>query len=417
MFIRVKINLLVLFMILGINGCASNMWPQTGSSRFVGADQEVTRAIIPSPNNISIMLPLKGKGELALTSQAIRNGFLAAYYADKSQSNINVKVVDTFGNDAEILYQQEVANGADVIVGPLTKSEVESIENIGLLTVPTIALNTLDNYQYNVTDNFYQFGLLPQDEVVQAAEKMAREHFSNVAVIVPEGLWGDKISSVFEDAYGVYDASDGQVVATLRYNFGSDLAGQVCNFLANDASKLCVPQKRKVKKHNNSEEGEEEEVMRRQDIDAIFFVATTPAQARQIVPLLKFYYAGDLPIYSISTVYSGTSKLALDQDINDVYFCDMPWVVESPVSFSPNLQAIHKQIITTKFWENSFAKYSKFYALGIDAYNLAVGLNVLLSAPQGGIQGASGTLYLDRFNHIYRKLDWAQMRNGAIKRF
>ncbi len=384
-----------------INGCASDMWrPQTSSG-------EITREQIAPPHDIAIMLPLKDKGELAWTSQAIRNGFLAAYYASQPQSGVNIKVIDTNGGDVDKLYHQAVADGAEIVVGPLTKHEVELIANINPLPVPTIALNTLDDYRHNVRNNLYQFGLLPQDEARQVAVKMAQEQLNNAAIIVPEGLWGDKIVAEFTREYEV---SGKQIAATLRYRFGRDLAGQICNFLANDAAKLCTPQKNKKQKKSD-------EIMRRQDIDAIFFVATTPVQARQIVPLLKFYYAGDLPIYSISTVYGGVSRPYLDQDINGVYFCDMPWVVAPPGSFSPSLQAIHKQIATTTLWAESFASYSKFYALGIDAYNLAVSLNVLLNAPQNGVPGASGTLYLDGFNHIYRELQWSQIRNGVVRDF
>jgi Putative lipoprotein len=405
MLTRIKIILLMCFAALFINGCSGNKtWSPT-----LGMTKEVTRVQMTSaPHNIAVMLPLKGKGELALTSQAIHNGLLAAYYSSPQQSEINIKVIDTSNNDdVGTLYQQAVTDGAEVIVGPLTKQEVEVMANANQFPVPTIALNTLDDYSRHFTNNFYQFGLLPQDEAVQVATKMAQEQLSRVAIIVPESAWGDKIVAAFEN---VYEASGGQVVATLRYQFGKDLAGQICNFLANDATKLCVPQK-----HKNKKQKDPQEIMRRQDIDAIFLVATTPARARQIVPLLKFYYAGDLPIYSISTIFSGTAKPDLDQDIDDVNFCDMPWVVKNTDALSPELQAVHKQITTTTLWTDSFANYSKFYALGIDAYNLAVGLNTLLNAPEGGISGASGTLYLDNFNHIYRELQWVKVKNGLVQ--
>ncbi|CAL7960242.1 conserved hypothetical protein [Gammaproteobacteria bacterium] len=402
-------RLLVLVVALLIGGCASDTWEQKIGGKIADSTQEkITRVGIIPPHNIAIMLPLKGKGELAATSQAINNGLLTAYYSSKQQSNINIHVVDTSGGDVNRLYQQAVANGAEVVIGPLTKHEVESIASIKPLPVPTIALNTLDDYQHHAMNNLYQFGLLPQDEAVQVAAKMKQEQLNNVAVIVPESAWGEKIAVAFENQY---KSSGGQVVATLKYGAHKNLAEQVCNFLARDAATMCIPQEHKNKKQVNSHE------MRRQDIDAIFVVAIAPAQARLIIPLLKFYYASDLPIYSISTLYNGTSKPDLDQDINDVYFCDMPWVIQDPSSLDDNLQAIHEQIIATTLWANSFANYSKFYALGIDAYNIAIELNTLLSAPHAGIEGASGTLYLDNSNHIYRGLPWAQMKNGMAQGF
>ena len=397
----------VLSIILLISGCTSYVWEQKTSSQGASLEQKkITRVGIAPLHNIAVMLPLKSKGELALTSQAINNGLLAAYYSSKQRSDIHIQVIDTSKGDVNLLYQQAVTGGAEVIIGPLTKLEVESIASINPLPVPTIALNTLDDYQHRAMNNLYQFGLLPQDEAVQVATKMKQEQLNNVAVIVPEGAWGEKIAVAFEDRYR---SQGGKVIATFKYNVSRNLGDQVCNFLARDAATMCVPQQRNKKKQIDSHE------MRRQDIDAIFFVATTPAQARLIIPLLKFYYASDLPIYSISTLYSGNPRPDLNQDINDVYFCDMPWVLD-PGSLNANLQTIHEQITTTTLWANSFADYSKFYALGVDAYNLAVELNTLLSAPHAGIEGASGTLYLDNSNHIYRELRWAQVKNGEVRR-
>ena len=150
------------------------------------------------------------------------------------------------------------------------------------------------------------------------------------------------------------------------------------------------------------------EITHRDDVDAVFLLAQ-PQVARQIVPLLKFY-AGDVPIYTISTIYSGNPNTVLDQDLNGVFFCDLHWVIKNPFNLSPRLQAIRNQIMT--LWPD-FAGYTKFYALGIDAYLIAMSLNKLAHSPETTLDGATGELHLDRFNHIYRTLDWTQMQQGS----
>lgn len=380
-------NLLIIILIFLINSCAHNNNNKISQPALTQGD-------------IAVMLPLKGKGDLASTSLAIRDGLLAAYYSSPQRSSIKIQIINTSNGDVSALYQQAVASGAKIIIGPLTKPEVQSIANIKLLPVPTIALNTLDDYQNNNINNLYQFGLLPQDEAAQVALKMAQEQLNDVAVIAPDGAWGEKVILAFEKQYR---ASGGRIIATLKYTH-ENVAGQICNFLASDAITQCIAQKHKNKKQQSTNE-----IMRRQDISSIFLVTTTPAQARQIVPLLKYYYAGDLPIYSISTVYSGSPKPELDSDINDIHFCDIPWVIQNPDLFDHNLQNIYKQIATNPLGP---LDHNKFYALGIDAYNLAITLPTLLNNPQNGIEGASGVLYLDNFNHIYRKLQWVQISNG-----
>lgn len=358
--------------------------------------------------NIVLMLPLKGR--FASTSKAIRNGFLAAYYhARKKYPDINIKVIDTTNNDLGILYQQAVANGAGVIVGPLTKKELHGVMNFESLPVPVIALNTLDNYPNNTRSNLYQFGLLPQDEAVQVADKMMLEQYNQAAVIFPGNAWGEKIADAFKDRY---ERTGGQVVAFLSYNPASNMSEQICYFLAQDPNELCVPKKkkskRKGKKIGEEDKPDSSETMRRQDINTIFLVANAK-NARQIVPLLKFYYAGDLPVYATSSIYTGVKAPGLDRDLDGMNFCDMPWVLQDPRFLNHDLQSIRKQIMT--LWRDSFTNYSKLYALGIDAYTLATGLDRFLNS-SGGLDGASGKLYLDNFNHIYRKLKLARMRNG-----
>jgi len=224
-----------------------------------------------------------------------------------------------------------------------------------------------------------------------------------VAIIKPNNAWGNKIAQAFQDRY---EGAGGQVVATLDYDLKTNLSEQICPFLAQDPTKMCVR-----KKHKSKEEKEEENsaTMRRQDINAIFLVSQAK-DARQIIPLLKFYYAGDLPTYAISAIYSGVSSPELDQDINGVYFCDMPWVLHDPNNFGPDLQAIHKKIKT--MWASDFNSHPRLYALGVDAYNLAARLNGFVNSPETGVESASGKLYLDNFNHIYRELSWAEIRNG-----
>lgn len=380
-------SLFVFVTVILLNGCVNK------STNIKNSKLIVTRQAITNLHNIALMLPFKSNNDLAATSQAIYNGLLAAYYTSPKQTDIKIQTVDISNGNIAELYQQAVNDGAQVVIGPLTKPEVEAIaDNNNTLPVPTIALNTLDHYQSKVINNLYQFGLLPQDEADQVAIRMSQENLRKVAVVIPEGVWGEKILNTFNDKY---TSLGNRVIAVLKYNSGKDLSKQICNFLAQDPGGACDTQ--------------DKTILRRKDIDSVFVLAVNPAVGRQVIPLLKYYYASDLPLYSISTIYNGTSRPDIDRDISGVYFCDMPWVVSGQESFNRNLQDIHNKITSTSMWQESFSNYKKFYALGIDAYNLATNLNNFLSSPRSGVDGASGTLYLDNFNHIYRKLQWMNL--------
>ncbi|WP_280522018.1 penicillin-binding protein activator [Candidatus Coxiella mudrowiae] len=63
---------------------------------------------------------------------------------------------------------------------------------------------------------------------------------------------------------------------------------------------------------------------RREDFDTIFLVANS-RQERQIIPLLRFYYADDVSIYATSAIYS--PSVIIDYDLDGMIFDDMPWVL------------------------------------------------------------------------------------------
>jgi len=349
------------------------------------------------PKNITLLLPLHG--ELANQSQAIYNGFLAAYYYDKQQTqhDINIKVVDT-GNDIQDAYQKVVSENPDLIIGPLTKAEVTTVST-NLITIPTIALNTLDNYQTKIIPNLYQFGLASQDEAKQVAAKIIANQQPRTIIITPANSWGENISSYFQQEY----LKKGGSITTAANYTAQDNIDQVISNALNIVRNRIHDSSHKTSKVKL-------EITHRTDVDAIFLVAQ-PAMARQFMPLLKFY-APTLPVYTISAVYNGNPAPALDQDLNGLFFCDMPWVIKDPMSLSLQLQTIRSQIVSS--WPD-FMNYTKFYALGIDAYFIAASLNKLIANPDITLVGATGILQLDHYNHIYRTLNWAQMQQGEPK--
>jgi len=398
---KLPMFLFVLFTILLLCGCAQRAASNLIGKNAVSREAKVVEATPAAPHNIALMLPLKG--DLAAKSYAIKNGFLAAYYASRDQkSAVDVNVIDTSGGDITSLYNRAVTSGAQVVVGPLTKSDVEVLSTLSVVPVPIIALNTLDNYSHHVTTNLYQFGLLPQDEASQVADKILAAQKKHVAVIAPATSWGEKVVASFKNRL---QTNGGQITAITTYTTSEELSSQICQLLALDPTQMCIPRSSKNKREPSPLEHEI-----RHDIDAVFMVAS-PKQARQIVPLLKFYYAGGLPVYSIAAVYSGNLQPNLDQDLNDVIFCAMPWVVRDPGALPDKLPAIHKEIVTT--WPDSFASYSELYALGVDAYFLATSLHKIVMNPQVGTPGATGVLYLDNYNHFYRQLDWLRFQGGV----
>lgn len=353
-----------------------------------------------SPQHVTLLLPLQG--QYGPSAQAIRNGFFAAYYYDK-QSNpqaANVRVTDTSQQAINSAYQQAEQAGTHFIVGPLTKPEVQAVAGNNV-TVPTLALNSLDSL-HRIPNNLYFFSLSPRDEAILVAEKARQDGHRNALVIAPATSWGATTSTAFVEEW---QKNGGNVVGSLAFTPKQNLVKAMATLLHVDSTVISSKgfreaQKKKIPLTH----------LRRDDFDVVFLVAS-PQQARLIKPLLNFYFAGNIPVYATSAIYSGTPAPQYDRDLNGIIFCDMPWVLESSSQLSGQLAAIKANVIAS--WPDSYNNYAKLYAMGVDAYYLSQNFSRLISSPQAGFPGATGTLYLNGSHQITRRLVWAQMRDGV----
>ncbi len=353
-----------------------------------------------TPQKIVLLLPLSGK--YGPSGQAIRNGFLTAYYQDKAQDHttLSIDVMDTSEmTTVDTLYQNAVTQQANIVVGPLSKHNVQTLAQLQPLPIPVLALNSIDASQLAKprSKSFFQFSLSPQAEAKRTAQRAWRDGHTQAIMITPQGPWGEGIAAAFKQQW---QAQGGRIAGSISTSSRSALSDEIKHLLEVDSSQARHRQLDSVL-HENTKAIPE----RRQDVDAIF-LAEPPAMARQIRPLLKFYYAGNIPVYATSLIYSGSPHPNLDRDLNGIIFGDMPWVL-APTPAQKSMQQKMRRL-----WPQSFERYTRLYALGYDAYHLTSQINRLELFPQFGIQGATGQLSLSQ-NHIQRRLTWARFHRGT----
>lgn len=357
---------LCLCITLFLSACSYNVLP---------AEKNSTPPPVSKPKNIALLLPLEGPN--GSSGQAIRNGFLAAYYYTKQtlSSVPTVNVIDTSGGNIIALYQQAVEKGADFVVGPLIKQDLQTLINQGHLTVPTLALNTLDNTS-GVVENLYQFSLSQQDEAEQTAIRAKQDGYSHALLIVPAGNWGAEIAQSFTQKW---QQQGGDMTGTFTY----PLSGNMSVFIRNALAKA------------------------RQNTDVIF-LAAFPTYARQINPFLTRDDGSHFPVYGTSLLYEYENPpTGKNHSLNGILFDDMPWIIGSDTS---TWHQIRSNIQT--LWGNSYNRSPRLYAFGIDAYHLTYTLNQLSS----GVDGTTGKLTVGNHQRIYRTLDWAKFQDGLVQR-
>ncbi|HEY9052238.1 MAG TPA: penicillin-binding protein activator [Gammaproteobacteria bacterium] len=350
--------------------------------------------LLEQPSHIAVLLPFTGQYQQG--AAAIRDGIMAAYYLHPDKTyRPKITFIDTGENPLAAWnhYRKATEMGADFVIGPFVKAAVSSLAQASQLEVPTLTLNYAQD-QLNITENLFQFGLLPEDEARQVAEMAYRQGRSHAAVLVPEGEWGQRLLIAFQQRF---EELGGNVINHRAYLPGKhDFKAPIQNLLNIHYSHA---RHRKVQRLLNTDL--KFTPYRRQDVDMIF-IAATPNDARQLKTQFKFHYAGELPVYATSHAFTGNINTQADRDIDELYYCDMPWILNPPGPLKQSLE---------KYWPEQ-ENYTRFFALGTDAYNILPFIARLKAKSYERFSGQTGNLYLGPFNRLHRELLWAQFDNG-----
>ncbi len=363
-------------------------------------------AKIQPTKKIAVLLPTSGK--LSSTARLILDGFLAARSDAQQQGEEAIPEIQTYDTEnmsVVELYNKAVAQGAELIIGPLEKEQVTQLYALHHFPIPILALNYVNEttasstpstqpmiaHRTKDTDGFYQFGLAAEDEAAQIADQALLDGHQSAALIYPDTEWGKRIIQSFVKRWR---SQGGQLATTLAFSDNPEkLAPAIKKMLSLKQTPQIIQGVKPLPQH-------------RTDIDFIFLLAT-PNQARQIKPILNFYYAANIPVYATSHIYVGNKNPLQDRDLDGILFVDQPWILTDDDPLKIQAQAL---------WPNQSGQSARLRAFGIDAYRLQNQLKLLLKTPHMSLAGATGQLTLDRHSlKIHRRLSWAHIKNGLAE--
>jgi len=374
-------------------------WPGHPAVLFPPASQRMIESIANSvPGQLALLLPLSGK--YARAGKTIRDGFLSAYYNTLENEGVTapLNIYDTNGAEITSLYQQAIAAGAEIVIGPLRKENLAALAAQPVLTAPIIGLNYLNEGDQALApphNNLLQFGLSVDDETRQIAQRAWLEGHRSALLITPDTKW----AATAREAFNKYwTALGGRLITSTPYSLKqTDFSSIVRPALLLDQSKQRLQKLRRTlgKSIDMTEQ-------RRQDIDMIVIIAY-PDQGRQIKPTLDFYYAADLPTYATSHIYTGTENPGRNRDLEGVRFSAMPWTIPGIVSDKLKPTATLK------------STYRNLFALGVDAYQLHQWADMMRLYPQTPFFGHTGTLTLGANDRIQHSYPWAEFHRGKVR--
>lgn len=323
------------------------------------------------PEHMALLLPLDGA--YAAVGTSVAEGFFAAYFdAGREQApRPAVRVYSTHSTPGGALssYQQALDDGAQLVVGPLTRDAVAALFKQSRLPVPTLALNHPDNRRLPAGDAS-EFGLMPETEGAQAAAHMIERGLRHAYTVVSSLDFSQRALTAFKAEYA---ARGGTLLGGATFESGGTAIAGLN--LAN------APE------------------------DAGVFISMRPAQARVLVPQLRAAKV-QLPVVATSHVYDGSDDAASNRDLDGVEFCEAPWLFNAQPGLPPFVEV-------EALLPSARGATARLFAFGMDAWNLVPYLDWLRNNPGSYLPGATGQLTSDQFGRIRRVLTWAVFTNGT----
>jgi outer membrane PBP1 activator LpoA protein len=347
--------------------------PDGGPTRPTGArDTSGLQAFPPAdpdgyrpPARLAVLLP--ATGSLATAGGAVRDGLLAAYYGE-SRRRPEIRFYDTAGTPAGAIsaLDQALANGAQLVVGPLSRDEVGAIFARGRPPVPVIALN---RGPAAPAIGSASFALAPDDEGIAAAERLAQRGAKRVFVFAQR------------------DDNSTRAVAAMRARL-RELGGEIVG-------------ERSVDEATPELAAQVAQAVGAAAPDGIF-LALKAKEARAVVTALRASAALNVPRVSSSLVLNGANT-RLDAALDGTEYPELPWLLGAggglPPPASVNLGSAK-------------GGSGRLFAFGADAWALVAWYERLWADRGFALGGATGRLYIDDRGQVQHAPAWAEFSAG-----
>ncbi len=344
---------------------------------------------------IAILLPMTGK--YSKIGKAIYEGI--EIELNNINKNPQLTIHDTGDQNINLkkVYSEALKQNFDYVIGPLQKDLINKILKYSSEKLPILTLNYSNNLK-KINQGVHQFGLLPEDESICIAEKAIIDGNSNAVIFYPDNNWGKRIAESF----------------SLRFK---ELGGKIIesSIYAENVEKNNISIRNLLKIEDSIDRKKYLENILKiklqykpfisDDLDMIFSVGTSK-DMRVIKPQFNFNYAEDIPFYSTSHIYNGVYNKEKNQDLNNIKFCDIPWLYNDKNS-----------MIKTRLKENLDKKdLFRFVAIGMDSIKIIYNITQLKKHKNKFLLGDTGYLQLDEFNKVRRDLIIVKFKNGKAKK-
>ena len=289
------------------------------------------------PSRIAVLLPLSGR--LKAAGQTALDGIVEGVFANYRDASLRPDIITIDTEAAETgmsAYVQALESGADFVIGPLTKERVAELATADALPVPVLALNrsAQTNTSLHQTDLAWQMlsmGLAPEDEAEQLAHLAWAEGLRNPLIIVPDSAWGSRMTGAFSASWRALGGTLREMAITTPDETDNATIARSLATLSSEA---------RIKEVERAFDAPvDTQARRREDVDSVVLLSPTAQMAREIRPLLRFHYAGKLPVFAPSSVFEPDEGIT-NRDLNGIKFVLPPSALGSSTTTSIPLHAL-----------------------------------------------------------------------------
>jgi len=293
--------------------------------------------------------------------------------------------VDTEGYaDTLTAYRDAEVRQADIVIGPLTKTDAALLRDAPNRSLPVIALNRPESSTQRGPGNWISLSLAPEDEARQLAQIAFGNGQRRALIIQPSSDWGGRMEAALSQRWRELG---GTLVEKLIVQAEPSESEQISEAVGAFQSEA------RIKSFEDAFDAPvEARPRRRQDFDVVFLLAPDVATARRLRPLLVYHYTADVPVYASSAV-ANSDKGSQNRDLNELVVLEIP-ALASGAKISQGL---------------------RLKALGKDAVQLVDHWSQLSSTDSTFLRADTGILSTTQSGNIERELIPAVFEGGSLQ--
>ncbi len=370
------------------------------SARFWLALWRQTR---PHPSRIGVILP--GRAAMARAGSAVRDGMMSAWLdiPPDRRPELLFRYVGEDPQDVVAAWFDLREAGADFLVGPLERDQVDTLVELPDPGLPVLLLNHPgDGRTPGSGSAIRAFALLPEDDAELAAAHALVTGQKRALILYQNSDWGRRVSTTFRE---LFELGGGTVVGSAEYSLRQvDHSALLEVLLELDRS-----EQRIASLTRTLNQPLESEPQRRTDVDIIFLAARAD-DGRQIRPQLRFFGAGDVPVLATSQIIAGAPDAARDSDLDGVILPMPPWFLDFT---SQGQQRIRSADMHPHLDNPNLAR---LHAMGADTMALLPWLDAMATDRSLYLAGMTGRLRLGDTNLIERDQPMVRLNQGRAER-